>query len=111
MKGNLFQEEGLYKWLNKNGKTCPLTRSILNTDSVRPCHTMKRLVDIMKSHDISSDFLTEMLTQMNDYGQRKITETLVEHSTEEKIKEATQPSSSQLRKARRKRTIEESRRN
>ena len=56
----------------------------LHSDSVCPCHTMKRLVEIMKYHDISPNFLKVMLTQMNKNGQQKVTETLVEHPPEEK---------------------------
>ena len=69
---------------------------------MRVCHTMKRLVESMKSHDISSDFVKEMITEMNENGQRVVCETNVEESPQEKIKAATAQSSSQLRKARRK---------
>ena len=108
MNGNLFEEDKLYKWLNDNKSTCPLTRSILVPDNIRVCHTMKRLVDMMKSHDISYDFVKEMITEMNENGQRKVSVTLVEGPTlaedhpPEIIKAATQQSSTQVRKARRK---------
>lgn len=104
-EGNLFEEEDLNKWLNKNSQTCPLTQSILHPDSVGPCHTMKRLVEIMKYHDISSDFMKERLAEMNENGRQNVTnvtEPLVESHPEAKIKAATQPSASQLRKAQRK---------
>ena len=107
MNGNLFEQDKLYKWLNDNKGTCPLTRSYLEPDNLRVCHTMKRLVEMMKSHDISSDFVKGMLTQMNENGQRKVSVTLVagptlaEDPPHKKFKAATQPSSSQVRKARR----------
>ena len=102
MEGNLFEEDDLYKWLNENSQTCPLTRSFLHADNVRPCHTMKRLVNLMNNHDISPNFFKEMLTEMNENGKRKVTETLVEAPPKETIKPVTQLTSSQLRKARRK---------
>ena len=101
-EGNLFEETDLNKWLNEQSRTCPLTRSILDPESVRTCHTMKRLIELMKNHDITSDFLTEMITEMSKSGRRNVTQDLVECPPEEKIKAVTQPSSSQVRKARRK---------
>ena len=102
MEGNYFEQDSLNLWLRHNNSTCPLTRSTLRNSDVRVCYTMKKLLESMKSHDISSDFVKDMITEMNQTGQRIVCETNVEESPQEKIKAATAQSSSQLRKARRK---------
>ena len=83
-------------------KHAPLTRSILQPESVCPCHTMKRLIELMRNHNITSDFLKEMMTESSASGRRNVTEDLVESPPEEKIKATRQPSLSQVCKAQRK---------
>ena len=97
--GDVFERKSLFKWLELHNNSCPLTRQIIAQQQVNPCHTMKRLVELMKNEDITSEFLQELRSERNQVAPRPIQD---KPSSTQELPPAIELTSKQLRKARRK---------
>ena len=98
--GKVFERKQLMKWLDENNNTCPLTRQYIAQQEVNECHTMKRLIELMKNQDITSDFLSEMRSERS-----RVSPSLVQDmkpSSTQELQPGIQLISKKLRKARRK---------